>query len=402
MLKSQKTVPSLWVLSIFALGLPLDLGAQNLLNRRLDSKLDGRASRSTGDRKISTSEGLDLNLTAAIAYDDNIFQTADDESASFVLQVEPSIGWTAGRRDNTWIRLAYEGAGFLFLSESEGNRIDHRLRVEGAVQFDVVRLTYSASWARLGSPSADVGGQSDRDEYGGQVALIYQPKGKVSYEIAAERAVVDQVESGLIDFFQSSVGLTARYRHSSKTELEAGYRIGNVEIDGSGDQIFHQIGGGLSWSPRPKFNVSLQGGLEYRDFETGSETNPYLSARVNWNPRPKTTLFGELYRRQEASVAVQGENFNLTGFRLGVNEVLRDGWSANLEVGRENIDYIATTDQPASGREDTIIFFRPSLSYAFSKDSVLTFLYQYSENDSTDLDFGFENHQLGVSVTHRF
>lgn len=389
-------------MSAVALGIPRDLAAQSTVNRRLDGKFEGRSSLNTGDRKISTMEGLDLNLTASIAYDDNIFQSSENESASLVVQVEPSIGWTAGRRDNTWVRLAYEGAGFLYLSEEDGNRIDHRLRAEGAVQFDVVRLTYSVSWARLGSPSADVGGESDRNEFSGQVALIYQPKGKVSYEIGLDRAVVDQVESGLFDFFQSSAAVTARYRHSRKTELEAGYRIGFVEIDGSGDQVFHQIGGGVSWSPRSKFNVSLQGGIEYRDFETGSATNPYLSARLNWNPRPKTSLFGEVYRRQEASSAVQGENFNLTGIRLGINEVLRDGWSANLEVGRESIDYVATSDEPASGREDTILFFRPSLSYAFSKDSVLTFLYQYSENDSTATDFGFENHQLGVSVTHRF
>lgn len=402
MLNSKKIVPSLWVLSAFALGLPSDLFAQNTVNRRLDGKLDGRVSGATGDRKISTKEGVDLNLTAAIAYDDNIFQSATNARSSLVVQIEPSVGWTAGRQDNTWIRLAYQGSGVVFLSQSEDNRIDNRLTAEGAVQFDVVRLTYSASWARLGTPSADVGGQSDRNEYGGRIALIYQPKGKVSYEVSANRTVVDQVESGLFDFFQSDAGLAARYSYSSKTELEALYRIGTVDIDGSGNQVFQQIGGGLSWTPRPKINISLQGGLEFRDFESGSSTEPFLSARVNWNPRAKTSLFAEIYRRQEASSAVQGENFNLTGIRVGINEILRNGWSANVEVGRESIDYVATTDQPASGREDQILFFRPSLSYAFSKESVLTFLYQYTENDSTDPDFGFENHQLGVSVTHRF
>jgi hypothetical protein len=234
------------------------------------------------------------------------------------------------------------------------------------------------------------------------VAAVYEPKGKVSYQISAERAVVAFEESGFFDFYESSVGVSARYRYSSKTEVGLAYRVGRVEIDEAGDQTFHQIGAQAQWRPRKKFALSLEGGLEYRDYESGSGTEPYLAARIDWTPRSKTAFFGEIYRRQEASGALEGESFNLTGFRVGVNQVLRDGWSARLELGRETSDYFATTGAVASGREDTILFFRPSISYAFSEDSVLAFLYQYSENDSTEPGFGYRNHQLGVSVTHQF
>jgi hypothetical protein len=383
-------------------GVGFQLSAQVVENRRLDRKLDSRTVVGAGERGPSSSDGLDLSFTATIAYDDNIFQSSGNEQSSLVVEVEPTVGWAAGSREGTWVRLAYSPTGVIYLSESDESRVDHRVEVEGAIELRAVTLAYSAQWARLGSPSADVGGQSDRNDYGGRVAAIYEPKGKLSYVVSAERSAIDFVESGFFDFFESSAGVSTRYRYSSKTEVGLAYRYGRVEIDEAGEQTFHQIGAQAEWRPRQKFALSLEGGLEYRNYESGSGTEPYLAARVDWTPRTKTAFFGEIYRRQEASGAVEGENFNLTGFRVGVNQVLRDGWSARLEMGRETSDYFATTGAVASGRDDAILFVRPSISYAFGDHSVLAFLYQYSENDSTDPDFGYENHQFGVSLTHQF
>ena len=113
-------------------------------------------------------------------------------------------------------------------------------------------------------------------------------------------------------------------------------------------------------------------------------------------------MFLEAYRREESSGAVEGENFDLTGFRAGVNQQLRGGWSAGLEIGRETADYFGVTGFPDSGREDTISFIRPSLRYSFGGDSELVVLYQLSDNDSTDPDFGFDNQQFGVTMNYHF
>lgn len=380
----------------------LESAGQNRSEQRLDSKLDRRAVQSQGERAPSTQEGLDISLVASFAYDNNIFQSANDEDSSLVARVEPSIGWTAGERDKAWIRLAYEGAAVIYFSESEDNRVDSRVTVEGEVKEKSVALAYSGRWARLGSPSADIGGASDRDEWGGDVGVTYSPKGKLSYQISAEGSVVDQDESAFFDSEEYSGRVSALYRHSSKTELELAYSLGRVEVDGSGSQTFHRLGVQALWRPRSKVSVSLEGGVEYRDYESGSGLDPYLSARVDWTPRAKTALFLEAYRREESSGAVEGENFDLTGFRAGVNQQLRGGWSAGLEIGRETADYFGVTGFPDSGREDTISFIRPSLRYSFGGDSELVVLYQLSDNDSTDPDFGFDNQQFGVTMNYHF
>ena len=357
---------------------------------------------SPGERKQPFKKGLDISLISSLAYDNNIFQTPDDETSSLVGQLEPSIGWTAGSKDGTWVRLAYQAAAIFYFAEPDDSRIDHNVTVDGGVKGKTVALAYSASWAKVGSPSADIGGASDRFQYGGRAGVTYTPKGKFSYEIFVEGSVIDQEEAAFFDFYQSSIGVAARYRHSRKTQVEAAYRLGRVEVDGSGTQTFHRLGVQALWKPRSKLSFSLEGGLEYRDYEVGSGTSPYLAARVDWTPRAKTAVYLEAYRREEASAALEGENFDLYGFRAGVNQQLRDGWSVGFEVGSETSDYFGIAGLPESGREDTIYYVRPSVRYRFGEDSELVLLYQWSKNDSTDSDFGYDNQQLGISMNYRF
>lgn len=390
------------VLTVFwAVGSSSVLG-QARTDQRLDNKLNRRVIQNEGPGKESFKKGLDLSLVSSLAYDNNIFQTPDNETRSVVAQFEPTVGWTAGSRDGTWVRLAYEGAAILYLSRSEDNRIDNRVTAEGEVKGKDLSLAYSAGWAKLGSPSADTGGASDRFEYGGTAELTYTPKGKVSYSLSVEQAVVDQEESGFFDFYQSSVGVSANYRHSRKTELEAAYRFGQADVDGSGKQDFHRVGLQALWRPRPKISFSVEAGVEHRNYEVGSGTDPFLAARVDWTPREKTAFYLQAYRREEASAGVEGENFEVTGFRAGVTQQLRDGWSIGFEVGRETADYFGIAGLPESGREDTMTFVRPSLRYVFGEDSEFVALYQWSESDSTDPGFGFNNQQLSFSMNYHF
>ena len=368
----------------------------------MDEKLDQRMVTNAGERGASTKEGLDISLVTSLAYDSNILLTPDDEISSLAAQVEPSIGWTAGERDKAWVRLAYEGAAIVYFSSQDDSRIDNRFLVEGGVKSKSVEVAYSARWARLGSPSADTGAQNTRLEWGASASATYSPKGKLSYRIFADRQAIEQIDADFFDFFQSSGGIAAQYRYSSKTELEVVYQLGRVDVDDSGTQTFQRLGVQALWRPRSKLSLSLQGGFEHRDYRVGTGFEPYLSARVDWTPRAKTAFYLEAYRRVEASAVQEGENFIQGGFRAGVSQRFRDGWSAGFDFGYETADYFGVTASPDSGRDDTLYFIRPSVRYALSEDSQLIFLYQWSKNDSSDPEFGFNNHQLAASFSYRF
>lgn len=375
--------------------------SQGRSDQRLDQKLDRRVVEGF-DRAPSSKEGLDVSLITSLAYDSNIFLSADDEIESVVLQVEPSIGWTAGERDKSWIRLAYEGAAVVYFFSEDDNRVDNRVVTEGEVRKKNLALAYSARWARLGSPSADVGGQNTRQEWGGSASLSYTPKGKISYRAFIEQSEEDQSDSGLFDSSETSGGVAAEYRYSSKTAFELAYRLGRVDIEGTGVQTFQRFGFQTSWSPRPKLSFSFEGGLEYRNYVVGDGLEPYLSARADWTPRAKTAFYAEAYRRVEASAALDGENFVLAGFRAGVNQQFAEGWTGGFEFGRETADYFSVSSLPESGREDSSYFVRPTVRYVFDENKELVFLYQWSQSDSTIADFGFDNHQVGLSMNYQF
>ncbi|MDP0489986.1 MAG: hypothetical protein Q7Q71_02905 [Verrucomicrobiota bacterium JB023] len=372
-------------------------------SKRVVGKIDRRVlgAAYTGVEE-STREGLDLGLVTSVAYDDNIFQSSSDKRGDLVVQVEPQIGWTAGKRREDWVRIAYEGAAVIYLKESEDSRMDHRVLVEGGFKRKRIAVAYSGTWARLGSPSADLGGQSDRQEWEMNGAVAFEPKGKWSYEVFGRKRAIDQESPAVADLWESSVGVTAKHRFSPKTRFEVGLETGETEVDGTDSQQLQRLRGEVFWAPRAKFNLSLGGGVEYRDYQVGSGWDPYLAARAEWLPRSSTAFYLEAYRREESSVALIGENYTLTGLRAGVSQKLKDGWSAGLEFGRESADYFAVDGSADSGREDVITFIRPSVRYRFGDESELIFLYQWSENDSTDPSYGYANNQLGVSLNYRF
>jgi len=341
--------------------------------RRLETKLNTRTlENSVGNRSDQTQSGLDLSLVASMAYDDNIFLEAEDEVGSAVARLEPTIGWTVGNREATWLRLAYAGSAVYYLSESEENRLDNRFVSEGGIQFNSLSFAYSGRWARLATPTADVGGAVTRDDWSARLSASYRPKGKWSYEVYAEKNAVDQNDSSGIDVFETSGGILANYRYSSKTEFRASYRIGQVD------------------------------GVDVRSYQSGDGVDPYLSLRAEWIPANGVLFFGEGFIRENTSIGVEGENFELLGFQLGANLRIRDGWRAGLVLGVEHADYFSVTGLPDSGRADTLFFIRPSISYAFSNGSELVFLYQWARSDSTIDQFGYDNQQLGVSLNYRF
>ncbi|MEM9079609.1 MAG: hypothetical protein AAGC74_02835 [Verrucomicrobiota bacterium] len=378
---------------------------RRLEQRRLDNKVDRRELEAAfGNRLQGGKEGLDLAVLASIAYDDNIFQGVEgEEVGDVVMQVEPVIGWVMGERGKgTWLRAAYEGAWILYFDNNEADRIDNRLRLEGEFRRKALVLAYSARWAKLGSPSTDVGGTSDRQEWGVRVGIGYDPEGKWAYDLYVERSAVDQDDGDLFDIWETGFGGRATFVYSPKTQVEFELASGTIEVDGTGDQQFTRLSSQFFWRPRPKIAVALQAGLDRRDYVDGSSAEPFYNARVSWTPRTGTSFYLEGYRREQASAALQGENFELFGLRLGTSQRIRDGWSAGLEFCWENAKYFAISGLPESGREDDIIFIRPSLKYQFGEKAEVLVLYQFSQNSSSDPAFGYDNHQFGVSMNYQF
>ena len=381
-----------------------ELDLRSLSNARVSEKYDQRLGEQLRGRRLTPSqEGVGISVFASLAYDDNIFRESEDEKEDLVAVVAPEIRYTKGQEQGrAWVSLAYRPTAVIYFEESDESRIDQYLSASASVRHKVLRLAYDGSWARLGYPDPDVGGNPERDEWDQRVTVGWDRGGKTAVEAFADWRLEDQDQSDLNDVETISGGLSLIYRHSPKTELGLTYQVGEVDVDNSPTQDFQRITGGIDWRPRPNITAAVEAGAEYRDFGPGGDDwEPVFAGRIQWTPCEGLDLYLTGYRREEASAFFNGQNFTVLGFAGGLRQRLHGGWSLGLEGGWEESDYFSTTGGGAD-RDDTAVFIRPSVMYDLSNGMRLQFYYQWSDNDSSDPDFDYENNESGVNILYIF
>jgi hypothetical protein len=391
-------------LGILAPPLAVGQGIGFLEEPRVGGKYERRLDREIREeRQEASREGFSVSVIASLAYDDNIFQTAKDAKEDFVAQVSPRVAYTKGQRTGrAWVSLAYEGTAVAYLGDRGENRVDHLVTAEASLRKKALVFAYSGSWAKLGTPSADVGGATKRTEWRNRASLGWEPRSRTSAELFAEWSRVDQEESSLFDIKERMAGVAVRYRYSPKTLMELAWRMGEVDVEGADTQDVQRFTGQVRWQPRPKIGLNVEVGGEYRDYGTRTDWSPVFAARLNWSPRGGTDLYLEGYRREEASAYSGGENYTVKGVKAGVSQRLRGAWTGGLEAGHETSDYFDVTGTGSADRKDRITFIRPSLEYRFQEGYELKFFYQWAENDSSEPDFGYTNQEMGVTMNYTF
>ncbi len=392
---------------------------------RVDGGVDGRvrADGSQPDLKLRTAGtspagrrldpqagvvaegGWEIGVILEAAYEDNIFLSASDAEADGVIRLSPSIAYRKGDAESGeggHLRFAYRPTGVLYVENRDASRVDHEARLEAGWRGKALSVAYSGEVRRLGDATADTGSPTDRTELANVVRIAWTPREKITWEVAAGQGSVSYDESALHDARQLFGEAALRYAYSPKTRLSVAYRGGRFEVDGAGDQTFHRATGRIEWTPREKIAIDLEAGAEYRSFDAGSDTSPFVQARFGWMPREGTEFHVSGYRREEASAFFPGQNYSLGGVTFGVAQRLGEKWTGRLDAGYERASYSRVSGAGISGREDKIHFVRPSLDYRFTDHFSMSLFYRYSKNRSNQAGFGYDNHSTGIQLGYEF
>lgn len=404
---------------VIALVGPVDaIRAQELVSRE-DEIVDARFSEKVVDLPsdeplapgrdqlpdLKDNEGFDVSLAVSVAYDDNIFLSADNPRADLVTRVAPTVAYSVGQRDEdsgAHLRVAYAPGAVVYLDHNDESRIDQDLVIEAAVRGKQTALRYAGAFRRLGDATADTGSQSDRYEFGNELRFAWAVREKIAVEVGAGQRTTDYDDASLSDSQRQFGEVALKYAYSPKTQVAFIYRAGRFEVDRAGDQDFQQAVGKIAWLPRQKISVELEAGFEHRDYALGSDVFPIFDGRVGWQVKEGTEVYVSGYRREEASAFFSGQNYRLTGVAAGISQRLGEDWTLRLEVGHETADYRQVSGTGVAGREDVIYFIRPSADYAMNERLRLGAFYQYAKDDSNQPGFGYENHQVGVRMDYDF
>lgn len=400
-------------LTLVGVGVTLPLSAEEYLpsiEARATTRVDQRLQRPdkldfSALNEIKEEEGWDLGVLVEVAYDDNIFLNAINQRGDFVIRVTPKIAYAVGDpvgEEGAYLRAAYLPTAVVYLDNRDDSRIDHDLSWDTGYRGKMLALAYGGYFRRLGDATADVGSQNERNEYGNEARVSWMVSEKVALEAAAGFGGEDYDSAGLADTQRHFGELAWRYAYSPKTQVLIAYRAGREDVDGTGSQDIQRLSVRLRWSPRQKIDVDLEVGGERREYDNGSDTYPVFEGRFGWRPRAGTSLYLGGYRRMEVSSFLQGQNYSLTGAVAGVSQRLGPCWTARLEGGFERASYRRVSGIGPAGRLDNIFFIRPALDYAINEDFRVNVFYQYSQDDSNNPVFGYQNHQAGVGIERNF
>lgn len=383
----------------------VELGESRIESERIDDALDAGTGLAPRDEQATlTEEGWDLGLALQVAYDDNIFLSANRPQSDVVFRITPRIAYAFGRPDDAgcYVRLVYLPSGVVYAENSDESRFDHDFLLEAGVVGRRHELGMKSVVRRLGDATPDTGTTAERTEYLGEVRYVWRPREKVKLEVAAGIAGENYDDSTFADSDRSYGELAVRYAYSPKTEIGAAWRFGREKVDRGGTQNVNRATARLIWRPRQKWSIDVEAGAEHRDYQNGSDLYPVLEGRVEWQAREGTGVYLAAYRREESSVSFPGQNIEVSGVGIGVSQRLGSRWTAEFEVGFENNRYKRVSGLAPARRRDKIFYLRPSLEYQLNDDFRCALFYRYERNDSSGPTFGYKQNQVGLDMTYDF
>lgn len=368
----------------------------------------GNFSRSPFRVSVSVREG----------YDDNVYTTKNNTVSSFYTNGNIVLDYKFG---DARTQLALEAFGGLsyYYNRPFGQEYDITTGFSLTASHQVTpRLGLGAALylAYQSEPDFNTGFASFGVNRRSGNYFFTSDKFSVSYQWAPRFSTVTSYTLGALHYDDSSVGIFEdRTEHTFGNEFRflvlptttavAEYRYEIIDYDTAPrDSMTHFALAGLDHSFNPRFNISLRGGVQFREFDTfGERTSPYGEATLNYALSEHSSLsWNSRYGLDQPDIPGAASR---TSFRTGLraNYAFTPRISSTLSIyyqHDENESFLAPTFFTPSFTEDTVDF---SLGFRYEINTMFAALAGYSHtevlSDITLREYARNRYYLGLNAT---
>lgn len=365
----------------------------------------GNFSRSPFRVSISVREG----------YDDNVNTTKNNEAGSFYTNGNVVLDYKFG---NARTQLAFEAFGGVsyYYHRPFGQAYDITSGLSLTVSHQATpRLGLGAAiyLAYQSEPDFNTGFAINRRSGN---YFYTSDKFSTSYQWAPRFSTVTSYTLGALNYEDSAVGLFEdRVEHTFGNEFRflvlptttavGEYRYQITDFDTAPrDSTTHFVLAGVDHSFNPRFNISLRGGAQFREFDTfGERTSPYAEGTLNYALTEKSSVsWNNRYGLDEPDVPGSPSR---TSFRSGLrgNYAFSPRISSTLSIyyqHDENESFLAPTFFIPSFNEDTIDL---SIGVRYEINRLFAALAGYSHtevlSDITLREYARNRYYLGLNAT---
>jgi Putative beta-barrel porin 2 len=358
-------------------------------------------------------------------YDDNLFQTPDNKTATWGVRLLPSI--EAIRNNGIHRTKLYGFIDGRFYSEEEQGEVfnsvaglEHAWEVQRdfVVRFkgDASRTTDTSNGGTVATPTGfeTVAAPLTYNELAVAGSLFKSfDRIYVSLDGAAGRTIFEDIKDSIGNVIPQG------YRDEDAYVLKGRLGVfltpviyGFVEpsqnwrrfADGSFDSNGQRIVGGFGTDRISLFRGEVFAGYQRQDYDNaafGTVSNFAYGGKLSWYPLRELTVRLEVDRNISDSTLFTPGNPNgspteNTGVVLRTDYRLTDIWSLSTRLGYDFIDYTRTP------REDNQWLAGLTASYFVWRDLALTFDYEYIELDSNFAANSFTRNIYTFGGTYKF
>lgn len=336
--------------------------------------------------------------TVAVAYDSNIFSSAQNESdyiysATVGLELKRRAGIIAVNSRATFDRQefqrnktqsAWNPSFYLELNKTTG-------RTTGAFTINAYRSSRADSAVNLRT-------QTWNFPLGLNVKYPINDKFYVTSSTGyLKRSYSDS--SGLLNYTDYSEALDLLYVFTSKTDISLGYRlrVGETSLDTTTDQSLTL---GLVNEIIPKLNGSVRAGLQRRSFDQTHETYDQItiSTQLTWLVTRKLNVTG-IVSRDFNTTAIGGSVDSLTAqLRPTYDFSRRYQFNGGVGYGRNKFLGIGAN----AGRQDEFFSWDLGVTVTWNEHLRAGLSYNYLRNWSTLSFSDFERSGYSIDISTRY
>ena len=361
------------------------------------------------------------HLYADSYYDDNLTLDRSNKREDWVFRIAPGalfgVGEFRGEKGN-YVSLDYTMQGEIYTKYSEFNALDHYVIMNGGYKQSKLTLGLSQSYQIDHGKNVEAGDMIEQEIFLTLFTSKYDISEKTSVELNGRQSFVSSEQQNLhgpnadlARINEWAVETWGNYKPTEKIMTGVGFTAGWRDIrtfDGndSPNQSYQQLLVRGGYAVSEKVNIVGSGGFQISQFQDGDDKGPNLIFALggSYHPLENTFLALEAYRQDVPSILYTGRNYDLTGGRFSVKQILLEKYSVSLATGYEYTDYTDVSSATAANpdRSDNYFWIRPSADYTVNERWQIGVFYQYRTKSSSDDIFDYSNNQVGLYTNYRF
>jgi hypothetical protein len=342
-------------------------------------------------------------------YDDNIYQTSEDNTSDWITSFYPSIDTQIAFTPQSRIGLFYSGRYDDF--QDAGNfRNDHHyagayLKLDsrkgtlwelGAWKEESAKQPFSVS-----DRSKDFTISAIYTDLNLSISEITQLYGH--YHHSARR--FENNSDRRDDYDRDSLALGVAYSRSHLFPLLLEYRYENQENDRPGfiptQFVYHAAYTGFKWNPKGRLSGAFRLGYLRSTFNDADAYDGWAAdTELTYSLSPFTRITGKIYRSVRETTRSDRDTLDyyiFAGSGLSVNYSRLDPIRFNLYSGYENRDY-RSLNVSTDKREDDFLIAGLTVQWRVQTWLSIALGYRYRENDSTIDDLSYQENRLFVQL----